>query len=89
MNPEKHELEPQELTPNQEQIADTFIALFELEDQAETKLEMAGHKGTLRYGIGRCAHHLGITDPNQNIPDDKLEQLHAMIMAKLEQQKES
>ena len=46
------------LTADQEATANDLIELCGLEPYADATVEMMGETGTVRYGLGRCAHHL-------------------------------
>lgn len=71
--------QPQEpaLTPDQSEIADYFLEACGLTEFADQNLEMMGQSGSVRFGLGRCAHHLMDLTPDQ---------VRAMVMTKLEAQ---
>jgi len=67
----------QPLTPEQVEIADFLVETCNLGDVANVELEMMGLRGTVHYGLGRCAEYFGSSTP---------EEIRAMVMKKLEQQ---
>ena len=75
MTPEQA-LQP-ELTAEQQEIADLLIEQCDLQDYADVNLEMMGVSESVRYGLGRCAHHFMDRTP---------EEIRLMVMAKLDQQ---
>lgn len=69
--------QPIELTEEQGALADLLLEACGLSDKADTELEMMGQKGTVRYGLGRCAEYLMEMTPDE---------IRTMVDAKLEQQ---
>ena len=68
------------LTQEQGEMADFFVAECGLEAVADEQLTMMGASGTVRYGLGRCAEHIGDLSPDE---------IRDMVLAKLEQQKQN
>ena len=65
------------LTPDQEAMADFLIDVCGLEGVAGVAIEMMGAVGTVRYGLGRCAVHIGNMEPAD---------IQQMVLAKLTHQ---
>ncbi len=80
MTPEQ--LQPPTLTADQQETAQDLIDWCGLADVADEPLEMMGEKGTVRYGLGRCAHHFARMSPEPT-PDD----IRQMVLTKLKEQK--
>ncbi|MDZ7744598.1 MAG: hypothetical protein U5K77_02435 [Candidatus Saccharibacteria bacterium] len=75
MNPERDERPP--LTDNQNEAATVLIEVCGLDEVADVSLEWDGQKGSVFWGLGRCAHHLADMTPSE---------VKEMVMSKLEQQ---
>lgn len=75
MSPEKPLNPP--LTPEQEEMANSLVSLCDLEEIADTPIEMMGAAGTVRYGLGRCYEYIQDMTPDE---------IREMVMLKLEQQ---
>ncbi len=76
MTPEQ--LSPNELTPDQMELAQSLIEWCDLKDVADEPLIMMGQSGTVLYGLGRCAHHFADITPDE---------IKLMVMTKLKEQK--
>jgi hypothetical protein len=68
---------PQQLTPEQLEVAQDLIDWCGLNDVANEELIMMGQSGTVIYGLGRCAHHFANSTP---------EEIREMVIAKLKEQ---
>lgn len=75
MSPEQSSHPP--LTLEQAELADFLLSQCGLDGLADVPFEMMGEGGTVRYGLGRCAHHLMDMTP---------EEIRGMVMGALEQQ---
>ncbi|GAC1391076.1 MAG: hypothetical protein NVSMB46_02250 [Candidatus Saccharimonadales bacterium] len=53
------------LTEEQIEMANFMIEECGLQDYAELPLEMMGARGTVWYGLGRCAQHLTNCTPEE------------------------
>ena len=66
------------LSAEQLVMAEYLIEACGLQDVADAYIEMLpGIGGTVRYGLGRCAHHFGDSTPAD---------IRALVLQKLEQQ---
>lgn len=74
---ENEPTEPQELNPEQLQVADFFIDQCDLHDFADRNLNMMGQSGTVRFGLGRCSAYIIDMTPDE---------IRDMVMTQLAQQ---
>jgi hypothetical protein len=66
-----------ELTAEQRQIAGVLLDTLGLKQFARAEIEMLGERGTLEYGLGRCARHF---------EDWPVEKIGAVVRATLRDQ---
>jgi hypothetical protein len=71
--------EPPALTEEQTDVANFFVTECGLGEIADRQLTMMGATGTVRYGLGRCAEHLGNMTPDE---------VKAMVLAILDEQRQ-
>lgn len=68
------------LSEEQREMADFLIEECELQDHATTPIEMMGARGTVHYGLGRCARHLVNLTPAE---------IREAVLAKIDQQNQA